>query len=211
MTTDSKTAKGAPGGNGPRFPWHILAGAALGLVVTGVAALVVLGSLDRAPNGGTTTADGAQDPTTPAAPNITFQVYDGAGLVPGETKKLSDFRGMPVVLNFWAGLCPPCRAEMPHFQEVAQQYGGQVVVLGLDVGPYVGLGASEDGRKLLQGLNITYPTGLALDSDEVVRYQLVGMPTTYFLDAKGNVKKRWAGFLPREELVSGIQSLLTPS
>ena len=56
-------------------------------------------------------------------------------------------QGKPVVLNFWAGLCPPCRAEMPEFQEVYDEYQDRIVMLGIDLGPFTGLGSSAQGPR----------------------------------------------------------------
>ena len=185
------------------WPWAAIGGVVAGVVVVGIVALAVFNMTGGGATPGTSIAN--------AAPDLTFEVYTGANLTQGATKKLSDFKGKPVVLNFWAGLCPPCRAEMPDFQSVATQYGDQVVFLGVDVGPYVGLGNSQDARKLLNDLGITYPTGLALNSDDIVRYELVGVPSTYFLDATGKVQKKWAGYLPKDEMLTDVQALLKPS
>ena len=47
---------------------------------------------------------------------------------------LADFRGQPVILNFWATWCPPCRAEVPHFQDASRRYNGQAAIIGIDQG-----------------------------------------------------------------------------
>ena len=106
----------------------------------------------------------------------------GAGLT-GERMQFSAVldQGKPVVLNFWAGLCPPCRAEMPEFQEVYDEYQDRIVMLGIDLGPFTGLGSSDQGRALLNELGVSYPAGTTEDADVVARFQVLGMPTTLFV------------------------------
>ncbi|MCH8177516.1 MAG: TlpA family protein disulfide reductase, partial [Proteobacteria bacterium] len=58
-------------------------------------------------------------------------------------------QGLPVVLNFWAGLCPPCRQEMPDFQEISEERAGEVLILGIDVGRFTNLGSQQDALDLL--------------------------------------------------------------
>ena len=96
-------------------------------------------------------------------------VYSGQEVLGGEELAFSSIftHGKPVVLNFWAGLCPPCRAEMPDLQSVYGEYQDRVLLLGLDIGPFVGLGSRDDGRALVQELNITYPTGTTLEGQAV--------------------------------------------
>lgn len=110
----------------------------------------------------------------------------------------------PVVLNLWAGLCPPCRAEMPDFQVVFEELGDQVSIFGLDVGPSVGLGSQEDGRELVQELGITYP-------DVLSNYQVSGMPTTLFINPDGKIVRSWTGAITRDKLTQLIEELLMSS
>ena len=62
------------------------------------------------------------------APAFTLQTTSN------ESISLEEYRGKPVVLNFWATWCPPCRAEIPHFQEASEKYGDRAVVIGIDQG-----------------------------------------------------------------------------
>ena len=74
--------------------------------------------------------------------------------------RLSDLRGRPIVLNFWAGLCPPCRAEMPNLQAFYEKFGDQVTLLGLDVGPFTGLGSNQNGEEPAGGSGGHLPGGI---------------------------------------------------
>lgn len=174
------------------------------VAVLGVVGLLIVSFISReAPAGGSGAAQ--------AAPEVTFQVYGGPGLTPDATMKLSELRGKPVVLNFWAGLCPPCRAEMPDFQRIAQGYEGRVALVGIDIGPFVGLGSNADARKLLRDLGITYATGRALNQNEIIPYDILGMPTTFFLDAQGNITKKWSGYLAGTQMAAEIEELIRSS
>jgi len=102
-------------------------------------------------------------------------------------------QGKPIVLNFWGGTCPPCRAEMPDFQEAFDEFGDEAIFLGLDVGPFTGLGSRYDAESLLQELGISYPTAYP-DSDPTRDFRISGLPQTIFFDAEGNQVAR-EGFL----------------
>jgi thiol-disulfide isomerase/thioredoxin len=144
------------------------------------------------------------------APDFEITVYQGAGVLGGEKVMFSEVlaQGHPVVLNFWAGLCPPCRVEMPDLQEVHGKYQGRVLLFGLDVGPFVGLGSREDGQALLEELKVTYPTGTTFDANVVRDYQVLGMPTTLFIKPNGEVIRNWTGLLNQQKLEELVEELL---
>ncbi|HKI84061.1 MAG TPA: TlpA disulfide reductase family protein, partial [Candidatus Krumholzibacteria bacterium] len=121
--------------------------------------------------------------------------YVTNGVLPNGTSTLSALlaQGKPVILNFWAGNCPPCRAEMPGLQKMYDQLNSQVVLLGVDVGPFFGLGTHDQAKQLLQQLNITYPTGDTSDTSIVPKFKVAGLPSTYFLRPNGTVMKSWTG------------------
>ena len=159
-------------------------------------------------------------PAEPAAQaaNIVYDfqiddVYTGADKLGGETVAFSSlFDGdKPIILNFWAGLCPPCRAEMPDFQEAYEEFGNDVLLLGLDVGPFVGLGTIQQGRDLVDELNVSYPTGTTEDANVVRAYQLFSMPSTIFMKPNGEVVTGWPGPLTKSKLVELTQELLEKS
>ncbi len=115
----------------------------------------------------------------------------------------------PIVLNFWGGNCPPCRAEMPDFQTVATQYQGQVIFVGIDVGPFTQLGTHASAQQLLQELKITYPTGYAVDDTPVRDYNLQGVPTTVLINKDHTIAKTETGLLSKSQLVADVQSLIS--
>ena len=147
------------------------------------------------------------------APDFQITVYQGEDVLGGKEVKFSDLlaKGKPVVLNFWAGECPPCRAEMPDLQVVAEQYQDRILLFGLDVGPFVGLGSREDGQALLKELGVTYPAGTTFDARVVGDYQLLGMPTTFFIKPNGEIFERWTAIITKPKLKELVDGLLRAS
>ncbi len=145
--------------------------------------------------------------------DIKITAYQGQDVLGGKEVNLSKLlaNGKPVVLNLWAGQCPPCRAEMPDFQQVADAYKGQIILVGLDVGPFVGLGTRDDAKQLLQDLKITYPVGTTFDSKVIENYQIVAMPTTFFLKPNGEVYRKWTGYMSRDRIEEMVKGLLEAS
>ena len=90
--------------------------------------------------------------------SFTVVGYQGADVLGGEEIAFDSLlgQGTPVVLKFWAPLCPPCRAEMPWFEASARRYEDSVLMVGLDIGPFIGLGTNEQGARLLEELDISY-------------------------------------------------------
>ncbi len=129
------------------------------------------------------------------APNFDFTLFQGEVKL-GETNlDLRQLQGRPVILNFWAGLCPPCRAELPDLQEFYNEFGDRVTLIGIDIGQFTGLGSLQDAKDLLEELEITYPAGTTNDSSVIREYRVFGMPTTIFIDAEGEIFKNWGGAL----------------
>ena len=143
-------------------------------------------------------------------PDFTITAYQGEDVLGGSTVNFSKVfeNGKPVVLNFWAGLCPPCRAEMPGFQRVFDQVHDRLVLVGVDVGPYVGLGEHDDARRLLAALGIHYPAAFAVDTTPVRLFQIRAMPTTVFLSRDGHVVDAVNGMLVESQMRDKVQRLI---
>lgn len=130
------------------------------------------------------------------APDFSITMYQGQDVVGGQEVSLSSLTGQkPIVLNFWAGLCPPCRAEMPDLQEFNEKFQDRTLLLGIDIGQFTGLGTQKDAQDLLDELGVTYPAGFTTEGNVIKDYQVLGMPTTIFIDAEGKIFNKWTGAL----------------
>ena len=170
----------------------------LGILPFLLAALALL--LVGCSNGSTNQESTSTAETKDIVADFRIGLYQGQDDLGAAEISLSDLRGKPVVLNYWAGLCPPCRAEMPEFQEFADEYEGKITLIGVDLGQYLGLGSREDAQKLLVDLGVTYPAGFTDDGSLVEAHRVLGLPTTIFVTADGHLHKKWDGVLNKDKL-----------
>lgn len=133
------------------------------------------------------------------APDFTVQSLDG------EEVSLSNYQGMPVVLNFWATWCLPCRAEIPHFQEASERYAGQVAILGLNDGE-----TADVVAPFVHDFGMTYPVLLSPDNQVSRRYRVLALPTTLFINADGVITEVYPGIINGAVLQTRIEGLLAP-
>ena len=129
------------------------------------------------------------------APNFDITLFQGVAKLGGTDLDVRQFQGKPLIINFWAGLCPPCRAELPDLQEFYDEFGDRVVLVGIDIGQFTGLGSLQDAKDLLEELQISYPAGFTNDRSVIRKYKVFGMPTTIFIDSNGEIFKKWGGAL----------------
>ena len=135
------------------------------------------------------------------APEFSITMFQGQDVVGGQEVSLRSLIGpKPIVLNFWAGLCPPCRAEMPDLQEFNDEFGERALLVGVDLGQFTGLGSQEDAQKLLKDLEITYPAGFTSNRDIIQDYRVLGLPMTIFIGNDGNIFNKWSGSLNAKTL-----------
>ena len=143
------------------------------------------------------------------APDFELTLFGNADHESGETIRLSDLAGQPVVLNFWFPSCPPCVAEMPDFEMAYQQYKDEgVQFIGIQL---VGLDSVDDGQEFVRRLNVNYHLGPDRQGDKmgdiVMDYGISGFPTTIFIDRDQNVRRRWTGAVNLEKLEELIQEI----
>lgn len=117
-------------------------------------------------------------------------------------RRLSDYRGKTVVLNWYASWCGPCSAEIPDFQEAYTALDGEIVVLA------VNLQESRDAASsMLEALGATFPSVLDTDGSVAQHYRLIGMPTTFFIDRDGIVRMSGSGLITAEALKEELAKL----
>ncbi|MBH65080.1 MAG: hypothetical protein CL784_00995 [Chloroflexi bacterium] len=114
----------------------------------------------------------------------------------------------PILLNFWAGACPPCRAEMPALEKAWKEHGDEVLFIGVDVGPYVGLGSYIQGRAIIDEFGITYITGNTFNRSVITDWQLSSMPSTFFLKDDGKVYDIVVGAISSSRLNQKVLELI---
>ena len=186
--------------------WRFL-GIMLGVLVAFAACTGASQTVEPGPSGGLA----AKDNIDSALPmDFPIEVYRGEEILGAMELQFSEVlsKGRPIVLNFFAGLCPPCRAEMPDFQAVSVEYQDEVTIFSLDIGPFVGLGSRQTGKDLVEELGLTYPTGSTAEAGVVRAYRVLGMPTTVFITSDGKVANTWSGFLNRRKMTELIEDLL---
>ena len=143
--------------------------------------------------------DGTAASETPGpVPAPDFTVYDEAG----NEVRLSDYLGKPVVVNFWASWCGPCRMEMPEFQEKHLELGGEVQFLMINMTG--GRETVETARDFIAGQGYTFPVLYDTEGDAAVTYGAYALPTTYFIDAEGYAIAQARGAINSETLQAGI-------
>ncbi len=146
---------------------------------------------------------------TARAEDFRISLYQGVAELGGTREiNLSSLHGKPLVLNFWAGLCPPCRAEMPGFQQFYEEFKDDVTLIGVDIGPFMRLGSHGDAENLLQELHITYPAGFTDDGGVPRKYGVTAMPTTVFIKSNGEIFEKKSGALSHGNMVSLATALL---
>lgn len=134
------------------------------------------------------------------APNLELHDLKGA------MHKLSEFKGKPVVLNFWATWCVPCAAEMPMLSEMQEKYKGKVVFIAASIDDEDAKTDIDSFVKKHKGDALTVMTGATFDNlDDFGVNQ--AMPGTVFIDAEGNIVDRVTGALKRDDLENRLQKL----
>ena len=128
----------------------------------------------------------------------------------GEEVSLSDFIGKPVILNFWASWCGPCKSEMPEFETAYQKYREEIqfMMVNLTDGNRETV---ETAAEYIAGEGYTFPVFFDTESDAAITYGATSIPVTYFVDAEGHLVAYGSGALSGEILQSGMEMILPPA
>jgi cytochrome c biogenesis protein CcmG, thiol:disulfide interchange protein DsbE len=175
-------------------------------VVAGLIALLVNATLDR--GSGRELVSQVEAGSTPLAPDFKLEVIWAhaetwppalRAALADETISLRELRGWPVVLNFWASWCSPCKAEAPRLNAAARTHSGKVIFLGIDVQDF-----ESDARRFLEHYETNYVSVRDGGDSTYGNYGLTGLPETYFLDRMGRVAAHAVGEVSPTELNVGI-------
>ncbi|MFC1949126.1 TlpA family protein disulfide reductase [Chloroflexota bacterium] len=131
-----------------------------------------------------------------------FQLQD----LEGQTVSLIEQRGLPVLLNFWATWCGPCRYEMPFLQQIYQEWSDDGLVMMI-----VNIGESSSTvRDFLADNNLSLPVLLDTRQSVAEQYGITGIPTTFFIDKDGIIQKKVVGSFPSVSMIEDNLAEIIP-
>lgn len=131
------------------------------------------------------------------APNFTLTTLAGEHFV------LEQQRGRPLVLNFWATWCGPCQNELPALQAAAERYDGSVQIIGVDQAE-----SAATVQEFVDRMGLTFPIPMDVEQDVAQRYNVKGLPTTFFIDSAGIIRHLWMGEMNSITLAEGIAKVM---
>lgn len=134
------------------------------------------------------------------APAFTLATLDG------EEVSLSDFRGKPVIVNFWASWCGPCRLEMPDLQETFAEQGDALTILGINLTERDG--DLDEVAGFIDEFALTFPIVLDTDGEVADLYRVRGQPASVFIDADGMVATVFYGVINEQFIKEQISELV---
>ena len=150
---------------------------------------------------GTQSSQEEEEPELTLAPD--FTVYDKDG----NEVHLSDFAGKPIVLNFWASWCSPCKSEMPDFNQAYLDYGEEVSFLMVNMTDG-NRETVESASAFIEEQGYEFPVFYDTGYDAALTYGAYALPTTYFIDAEGYAVAWAQSALSAENLQKGLDMIL---
>ena len=124
----------------------------------------------------------------------------------GQSISLSDFRGEPVLVNFWASWCSPCIYEMPFIQEVYEEWSAKgLVMLAVDIGESL-----STVKDFMQSGNYSFPVLLDINQYVALEYNIRSIPTTFFIDKDGIIQAIKVGPFSSKAEIEMMLSAIIP-
>ena len=147
----------------------------------------------------TAAATGAAPKVGKPAPDFELTMIDGT------KQRLSDFKGKPVWINFWASWCPPCRAENPDIQDLynAHKDADGLVLLA----PAIGEGR-DSVAGYMQRADLQYPVGTDSDTQIAANYRVLGIPTHVFVDREGIIREIRVGAISKKTMEKKLAQII---
>ena len=134
------------------------------------------------------------------APNFTVETEAG------EEVSLQDFFGKPIVVNFWASWCGPCKQELPDFQAAYEKYDGEITFLMVNMTDG-SRETKESAMKYIDETGYTFPVYYDVKQDAAYTYTVYSLPTTFFINARGEAVAYAQGMIDAETLEKGISMI----
>jgi peroxiredoxin len=122
-----------------------------------------------------------------------------------ESIRLEDYHGLPVILNFWATWCAPCRLEMPAFQSRYDEHAGGLAVVAVNNAEDL-----EDVQAFINELDLTFDVLLDPNAEIQRLYQVRGYPTTFLIDSGGVIRRQHIGLMTEDQLDSYLREIGIP-
>lgn len=176
-----------------RTPAFWLVGGGLMLIL--LALLLFNGKLAR-----TDAPDGAGVKSSPPKIGTALADFNLLSLAGNEKVSLSQYRGQPVMINFWGSWCPPCRQEMPLFQQVYARYGDQFVLIGINVQD-----EKTAALEYAEQTGITFPLVVDENAEVTAQFYVRGFPTSFFIDAEGVLQAMHVGVVSEAKLAGYLR------
>jgi peroxiredoxin len=132
------------------------------------------------------------------APDFALPTLDG------QTIRLSDYKGQPVLVNFWATWCGPCRAEFPDFQKAWVDNADNLVIIGVN---NTSTDLKDQVPAFVDEFGVTFPIVLDESGDTAKAYNILGLPTTIFIDRNGVVNEVFTGPLNKAYIETKLPEL----
>lgn len=127
--------------------------------------------------------------------------FEAINLMTGEKFRLSDYKGKVIILDFWATWCPPCKAEIPFFIELVNQYGNQgLIIIG------AALDDPEKVKNFYENKKMNYPVFLASQQLASDYGGIQGIPTTFIIDKEGYIKNTFVGYRTKQVFEEAFQN-----